>query len=505
MCTEFANDGRSYQCLLAGQPVKLGGLGLRSLVETRYPAFLGALEQSVPFLVASDQCESPLAPSLVAMMGSMVGNERWAEMLGAASRTAAEFRDGWRSLSGEARNIFDYVGEEPSGSLADSLEGVGGASVDGSTRTKVVQQMEGLRHKLLTKALAEHPNKDARPVTAYENVADDKCAGSWLLAIPNRDNCLSTPIFKEAISSHLCLPSPALREGGWVGRPVGSRGVVVDKFGDNILCCHEIPGDSWRHRHDEVKMAVYREACLSKVPADCEVYGLFGDLLPAALLEEGGELQWGRARQGKVPDFKFLLSTPEGPKPCLAELKVISAGKTWFPRGVAGKGTDRRAARLGAEYEAKLRRYDIQFHGAGRQGELQPGPLVARFRDLGGLDEGQLVAGPWGDLSPHFHKLLRAFAESRVAAMSRAQGWEAGDGQLGKVMGEVRRAMSVTVVRANAHCLLERLSQLGAGAGAAARRRQDTLRLEERRRQDRQAFDLAWQARGPSRMGRAFV
>ena len=178
-------------------------------------------------------------------------------------------------------------------------------------------------------------------------------------------------------------------------------------------------------------MAVYREACLSKVPADCEVYGLFGDLLPAALLEEGGELQWGRARQGKVPDFKFLLSTPEGPKPCLAELKVISAGKTWFPRGVAGKGTDRRAARLGAEYEAKLRRYDIQFHGAGRQGELQPGPLVARFRDLGGLDEGQLVAGPWGDLSPHFHKLLRAFAESRVAAMSRAQGWEAawqGDG-----------------------------------------------------------------------------
>ena len=76
---------------------------------------------------------------------------------------------------------------------------------------------------------------------------------------------------------------------------------------------------------------------------------------------------------------------------------------------------------------------------------------------------------------------------------------------LGKVMGEVRRAMSETVVRANAHCLLERLSQLGTGAGAAARRREDTLRLEERRRQDRQAFDLAWQARGSSRVGRAFI
>ena len=82
------------------------------------------------------------------------------------------------------------MGEELSGALADAVDGVGGVSVDGSTRTKIVQQREGLRHKMLIKALADHPDKDARPVTAYQNVADDKCAGSWLLAIPNRDNCL---------------------------------------------------------------------------------------------------------------------------------------------------------------------------------------------------------------------------------------------------------------------------------------------------------------------------
>ena len=54
-------------------------------------------------------------------------------------------------------------------------------------------------------------------------------------------------------------------------------------------------------------------------------------------------------------------------------------------------------------------------------------------------------------------------------------------------------------------CLLERLSQLGPGAGAAAKRRQVALREEERRRQDRQAFDLAWQTRGALRVGRAFI
>ena len=89
--------------------------------------------------------------------------------------------------------------------------------------------------------------------------------------------------------------------------------------------------------------------------------------------------------------------------------------------------------------------------------------------------------------------------------MSRAQGWEAGNGQLGKVMWEIRRTMSLTIVRANAFCLLGRLSQLGPGARAAAQRQQAALHLEERRRQERQAFDLAWQARRSSRVGRAFV
>ena len=115
-------------------------------------------------------------------------------------------------------------GWKPSGILADPLEGVGGYSLDGSTRTKIVQQREGLRHQMLEKALKTHPDRDARPVTVYQNVSDDKCAGSWLLAIPSRDNCLSTKVFREAMSSHLCMGSPALRDGNWIGRPVGTSG-----------------------------------------------------------------------------------------------------------------------------------------------------------------------------------------------------------------------------------------------------------------------------------------
>ena len=257
--------GRSYQHLMVAQPVKLGGTGLRSLEETRYPAFLGGLEQALPHMVAGEHCETPLVPGLRAAVGSMAGPERWADLLAAGSRTATEFWDIWGSLAGEAQAIWGYLGEEPSGTLGAPLVGVGGSNVDGSTRSKAVQQLEGIRHQLLVKALAAHPDRDARPVAAHQNISDDKCAGAWLLAIPSRDNCLSTPVFREALSAHLCLPSPALREGGWVGRPVGTSGQVVDRFGDTILCCSEIPGDSWRHRHDTVKMAIYLEATLDKV------------------------------------------------------------------------------------------------------------------------------------------------------------------------------------------------------------------------------------------------
>ena len=49
---------------------------------------------------------------------------------------------------------------------------------DGSTRRKLVQQRESLRHQSLTKALKEHQDRSFRPVTVYQNF--DKLSGAWL-------------------------------------------------------------------------------------------------------------------------------------------------------------------------------------------------------------------------------------------------------------------------------------------------------------------------------------
>ena len=83
------------------------------------------------------------------------------------------------------------------------------------------------------------------------------------------------------------------------------------------------------------------------------------------------------------------------------------------------KGVSRSAGRLKHEYEAKLWDLDHRFHGAALGGEdevpPQPGPLITRFSDKGGLDQSCLLAGPFGDISLHFS------TESRAANLSRVQ------------------------------------------------------------------------------------
>ena len=117
-----------------------------------------------------------------------------------------------------------------------------------------------------------------------------------------------------------------------------------------------------------------------------------------------------------------------------------------------------------------------------------------------------LVAGPWGDGSKDLHKLVSIVGDSLMASKARARGWEGGEGELGQVIGQLRRRLSCTLISAQALCLLSRIGQLGPGARAAAGRRGDALKAETARRREAQAH---WQAhikgRGLGRVGMVFI
>ena len=80
------------------------------------------------------------------------------------------------------------------------------------------------------------------------------------------------------------------------------------------------------------------------------------------------------------------------------------------------------------------------------------------------------------------------------------------EGELGQVIGQIRRQLSCTFIRSQALCLLSRIGQLGPGAKAAAHRRSEALRADTARRREAQAH---WQAhikgRGLGRGGMVFI
>ena len=146
--------GKTFQQLLVPQPIKLGGLGVRSLAETSSAAFIGGVEMSLPHFTGV----GGICPLLEEIVGPVEGGTRWSSFLTGQSRTSREFKEAWLGLRSEAGQYASYLGMELDGPLAQEVESAGDSSVDGSTRKKSVQQIESLRYQVLEKALKEHPD-----------------------------------------------------------------------------------------------------------------------------------------------------------------------------------------------------------------------------------------------------------------------------------------------------------------------------------------------------------
>ena len=404
----------------------------------------------------------------------------------------------------------------------------------------VTQQREGLRARVLSRALTLHQDQTARPVWGFPQF--DKFSCSWLLTTPSSDTFLPSRLFREAMAAHLFLPSPTCCSH--LGRPTGyndrqGNPTLVDAHGDVVMCttlCH----DTWRTRHNDVQRALVAKAYEARVEVDAEVLGLFRGVIPDQAFGQGGQLETLRQRNGCIPDLQlgFQVSLdprppdyhprpgrrpavaqpgqPEPPAPplapvlqvlpnggitrSLAELKVIGAGPSRYPRGTASsrdKAANRRARLLPAEYRHKLGQIDQAYHGT-RQGEV--GPCVARLESLGELLE--LVVGAFGEASCDLDRVITALAESRVLYLSRESGKPVTDGWRSVILAQYRRYFSVLFVKVQAACLTSRLGHLGEGARQAARRRVDLMDQEQRARREQEAYFMAYvRGRGGRRRG----
>ena len=237
----------------------------------------------------------------------------------------------------------------------------------------------------------------------------------------------------------------------------------------------------WRLRHSSIQSTTEALINESGIIADAEPFGLFSPLIPQAALSTNADLHNTRARQGLVPDLHITFPAEHGPASSqLVEIKSLSTGATWYKSNQ--KTVDQRAKNLPREYRVKAHNIDTKYCGTGPN---QAGPLEQHLNSFGDLL--CLVAGQYGEVSQDFHNLLSKLATAKADQITRMEGRHISASERGLILHQMRRRLSVTIIRAQSSCLLSRLGHFSPGAKDAAKRRASSKLKEEAIAQDRRA------------------
>ena len=117
--------------------------------------------------------------------------------------------------------------------------------------------------------------------------------------------------------------------------------------------------------------------------------------------------------------------------------------------------------------------------------EEQKGPIQRRLEEYGDLIG--LCFGAWGEGSEQVHQLVQTLAESRLKFQGLQLGRPGSDQELGVLVGQVRRRLSLVAIQAQVECLLSKLHQVGPGNVQLAKRRTWAILEDQRMTQERSA------------------
>ena len=124
------------------------------------------------------------------------------------------------------------------------------------------------------------------------------------------------------------------------------------------------------------------------------------------------------------------------------QLRVGFYGKT-ADGSLRVSAVERRARTLTAEYLKKARELDRVY------GNVPEGEVGRVERKLTGYGQVRgFVFGAFGEASGGVHELVQRLGETKVKAVGVQQGRETVKGEMGVIVGQVRRLLSVTAVRA---------------------------------------------------------
>ena len=139
-----------------------------------------------------------------------------------------------------------------------------------------------------------------------------------------------------------------------------------------------------------------------------------------------------------------------------------------------------RAGGLQAEYMRKVMEVDVEVIGADSSSK---GPVERKLDEYGDLLG--LCFGAWGEGSEGVHQLVQTLAESRLKYQGLQRGRPGSEQELGILVNQVRRRLSMVAVKAQVECLLSKLHQVGPGNKQLARSRVWAVKEGERMARER--------------------
>ena len=188
-------------------PVSLGGLVIRSTLETRHAAFIGGVEQALPHFTNREGVCDQLNPFIGDFTGSK--DTRWERLISSECRTGSEFAENWTIIKEEVSECHRYLEKIMDISPMNmSAQGAGDGREDGTTRKIIVQHREEVREAVLRESLSRKDGQ-SRQVIAWNN--RDKLSTAWLQSLPGPDG-FSNPEMSEPLALMLCMLSPACKD-----------------------------------------------------------------------------------------------------------------------------------------------------------------------------------------------------------------------------------------------------------------------------------------------------
>ena len=174
-----ALDGRSFQSWLVRMPIRHGGMGLACQEDLAPLAFIGSLEQALPFFGG----ESGIWPPLAHLVGG-TPETRYSPLVESGCRTGRELLAAWREVQEEYREACLFLGKEEEGPASVEVGAIGDGSTTGATRKLLARAREEWRFDCFEQSLGLQGRAAAKGRAISSWKERDKLCTAFLLQSP---------------------------------------------------------------------------------------------------------------------------------------------------------------------------------------------------------------------------------------------------------------------------------------------------------------------------------